>query len=723
MKIFTLGAASSFSKCLLFILFLTFDAHSADDIVFLGNGHSGAITVNSANTVVNSYSALTVAAPVGQNFVTISNSTGFAVGDLVMVWQTAQSTTETVSLASTAADLSSQPTGRWEFARITGLTATKLTFSASLKFAYSSPGAQAIRVPEYSSVTFNSLATIVATPWNGTSGGIVIFLATGTVANNGVISANGSGFRGGAFSNDGNATTGASALDLLPPAAGQKGEGFMINRYGGNYGGRGTFANAGGGGSGLKSGGGGGGNGGAGGNGGNSELASDGNRSVGGYGGCGLVYDAVSRLMMGGGGGAGHGSSSSGVVGGAGGGIVFFRANALSGTGTISANGSNAQAVSNDAGSGGGAGGGIYIRLAGNAACNLISAVGGNGSSVTAAELGPGGGGGGGKILVQSSGGTCSNWTVAGGNSGSQGNPDAAGGLAYGATNGAAGSTSTLAGGITMPVVTITTPASSTTTTDKPSITGTATPNSAVRLIIDGTTTYTVSADVNGDYQYELTGAQALTNGSHSLRAIADYQGLSSIEALNTFTSNVSLPVKIISFTSKSELRIIHLKWEVTSEENVDKYVIERSSDGRHFTEIKSLKAFAENLIKASYTATDDAPLDGVNLYRLKMVDEDGSTAYSRLIQQRIDDDFSAVLFPNPATANATLSIDGLQKNGGTVSIINTQGILVRSYLLTPGSGTRQLMIERKQLPAGIYHITIYNPTGEKLSETKLVLY
>ncbi len=706
MKNLPTRTAFAFGRYLLLLIFLSFDTLAADDNVFLGNGHSGSSTVNAANIVVNVYSGLTANAPAGQNFVTISNTTGFASGDLVMVWQTAQSTSENTSTASEATDLTSRPAGRWEFARITGLTATKLTFSSTLKFAYSSPGAQAIKVPEYTSVTINAAGSIVASPWDGTSGGIVVFLATGTVTNNGTVSSAGRGFRGGIFSNDGGATTGGSALDLLPPTAGRKGEGVTINRFGTTYGGRGTFANAGGGGSGFKSGGGGGGSVGAGGNGGNSDLASDANRSVGGYGG-----------------GAGHGSSSSGTAGGAGGGIVFFRANALSGTGTISANGASAQTVSSDAGSGGGAGGGVYVRLAGNAACNLISATGGNGGSASDSEIGPGGGGGGGNILFQASGGSCSNWTVAGGNAGSQGNPLAPGGLPYGATNGAEGSATTLLGGMAVPVVAITTPASAAVTSDKPSISGTATPNSTVRLIVDGTEINAVPVDLNGDYAYQSTGSQALTDGPHILKAIAEYQGLSSGEAQISFTTEAVLPVKIISFTSLMELKTIHLHWEVTSEVGVEKYVVERSSDGRHFTEIISVAATAENLQRATYTAKDDAPRHGENLYRLKMVDRDGSIAYSRIVGQHVDQGISVVLFPNPTNGNATLSLDGLQKNGGTVSVINARGIPVRSYLVAPGSSHEQLQIERKQLPPGVYHVNIHYPTGEKFSGTKLVLY
>jgi hypothetical protein len=51
---------------------------------------------------------------------------------------------------------------------------------------------------QYTNVTINSGKTYTAKAWNGTVGGILGFLANGTVSIVGNISANGKGFRGGA---------------------------------------------------------------------------------------------------------------------------------------------------------------------------------------------------------------------------------------------------------------------------------------------------------------------------------------------------------------------------------------------------------------------------------------------------------------------------------------------------------------------------------------------
>ncbi|MFP2960629.1 hypothetical protein ACLEPN_23105, partial [Myxococcus sp. 1LA] len=96
------------------------------------------------------------------------------------------------------------------------------------------------------------------------------FLATGTVTNQGLISAQGLGFRGGAFINHAD-LYGCTDLDVAPAAGGaSKGEGLRMGRFG-TTAGRGSVAGEGGGGNCHNGGGGGGGNGGRGGVGGRTS--------------------------------------------------------------------------------------------------------------------------------------------------------------------------------------------------------------------------------------------------------------------------------------------------------------------------------------------------------------------------------------------------------------------------------------------------------------------
>ncbi|WNG44794.1 MYXO-CTERM sorting domain-containing protein [Archangium minus] len=347
----------------------------------------------------------------GATFIDVQSASGFTAGQLILVHQTTGLIPVPTSGSTTSIDLDAvdSSVGSWELARVSSVSGNRLVLTQPLIKGYAASVSQVVHVPEYTTVQVSSAGTIVAKPWDGSTGGIVAFLVQGTLSNAGTISASGAGFRGGAYVQDSSGAGGCSGLDEIAPKGAQRGEGIAL-AYGPTSTGRGNVSTGGGGGVCLKSGGGGGGNWGRGGQGGFSHSSLDGARNVGGQGGARLLYNPEERFLFGGGGGAGHGADGKGGAGGNGGGVVFIRANLMLGAGTIAASGGNAQ-VSNsltDGGSGAGAGGSIHLRLVGQGACSGLEARGGRGASTNAggtSYVGPGGGGSGGYILYQATSG------------------------------------------------------------------------------------------------------------------------------------------------------------------------------------------------------------------------------------------------------------------------------------------------------------------------------
>jgi uncharacterized repeat protein (TIGR01451 family)/fimbrial isopeptide formation D2 family protein len=363
-------------------------------------------------------------------------------------------------------------TGAYEYAKAAGAVSggyvsitTGLTNSYRYRVASATNGQstfQVIRVPQYSSATVSG--TVSALNWNGSVGGIVAIDVDSTLTISGTITADGAGFRGGF----GRTLTGGAVANTdyrtsyLVAANGSKGEGIAGSPYymnspatfngapaqastsGSGYPdgsttnasyARGAPGNAGGGGTDgnpaandQNSGGGGGGNYAAGAMGGNSWNS---NLTVGGEGGSAVAGLAYNRIVMGGGGGAGTtnngtadnttytnppglacslttGACSSGAPGG---GIILLRANSITGSGTVSANGGSGYNVQNDSGGGGGAGGSVVIYTYDGGSAN-VTVNGGNGGNAWRSQAegtfpgnchGPGGGGSGGFIAYSPS--------------------------------------------------------------------------------------------------------------------------------------------------------------------------------------------------------------------------------------------------------------------------------------------------------------------------------
>ncbi len=423
-------------------------ARAEADTFGLGTGRDGALTVTSAaGLVVNTYAPVTAAIAAGSSSVTVGARVGagttFSAGQVVMILQThgGFATPPVSGSAAALALTSADKTGRYELARVFSVAGNVVTLTNDTVNAYDANVTQLVSVPEYTTVQINAAAKLVARPWDGATGtgGIVAFLATGAVTSAGSIDASARGFAGGVRISAATAY-GCAAQDGVPAAGGagaggaHKGEGLdpgafsTVTTYVGataRHFGRGNVGHSGGGGNCFNAGGGGGGHGGAGGQGGNTNPNNDGGRAVGGRGGVLASYDPAASLVLGGGGGAGEDDDGVGGAGGTGGGLVWLRASALAGTGTISAAGGNGASAAaagtpifSDGGGGGGAGGGVFAWLKGNAQCAGIDASGGTGGNaqptVPGRLYGPGGGGGGGRVRVASAGGVCPRGVSAG---------------------------------------------------------------------------------------------------------------------------------------------------------------------------------------------------------------------------------------------------------------------------------------------------------------------
>ncbi|WP_426756503.1 adventurous gliding motility protein AgmC [Myxococcus sp. Y35] len=511
-------------SCLL-VLLPAFPASAELDSFGLGTGRDGALSVTTEGHVINAAAPLTASVAVGDDRARVEGVAGFSAGMLVLLHQSAGPADAIVT--SDGGTLELRQVGHWELARVASVSREpfELRFSAPLVHAYAAPGAQVVSVPEYTGVSVAAGGSVVARPWDGRSGGIVAFLATDSVTNQGLISAAGAGFRGGPFVNHAE-LYGCTDLDMSPEAGGaSKGEGLRTGRFG-TASGRGSVAGEGGGGNCHNAGGGGGGNGGRGGIGGRTTEA-DLMRDVGGLGGAPAKYSLAERFIFGSGGGAGEGNDGQGSDGGAGGGAVLIRARTFAGTGRITADGRAASDTPGDDGAGGGgAGGSLILRAQETLGCGGAWAAGGRGGNVSAPDwvMGPGGGGGGGSVLLQGTTTPCPT-VVTGGAAGMLSAPD---GGTHGAERGSSGFVEQFLTAYRTPTrPSIISPAfGAVGLPDRPRFEGMADPGVRVLVFVDGVERLQVGAGADGRFTGGIAPHQApLAIGTHTVHVVSETLG------------------------------------------------------------------------------------------------------------------------------------------------------------------------------------------------------
>lgn len=107
------------------------------------------------------------------------------------------------------------------------------------------------------------------------------------------------------------------------------------------------------------------------------------------------------------------------------------------------------------------------------------------------------------------------------------------------------------------------------------------------------------------------------------------------------------LPVELMSFTGTVRAEDNLLDWTTASEQNSDFFLVERSTDGRSFEPIGSVDAANYSSMAIQYRFADVAAPKGLSYYRLRMVDTDGTEAFSEIIALTRDP-LNVLVYPVP---------------------------------------------------------------------------
>ncbi len=141
------------------------------------------------------------------------------------------------------------------------------------------------------------------------------------------------------------------------------------------------------------------------------------------------------------------------------------------------------------------------------------------------------------------------------------------------------------------------------------------------------------------------------------------------------------LPVKLISFEGKNTNEGNVLTWATSEEANNDYFAIERSTDGKNFIMLNNVKGMGNTIGKSVYHYTDSNNSKGVNYYRLKQFDLDGSYGYSRMVSINAAGASHLKSYPNPVNSLLSLEIPEHTISTAKLSIVNNAGVEVRKNI------------------------------------------
>ncbi|MCO5248596.1 MAG: right-handed parallel beta-helix repeat-containing protein [Chitinophagales bacterium] len=224
---------------------------------------------------------------------------------------------------------------------------------------------------------------------------------------------------------------------------------------------------------------------------------------------------------------------------------------------------------------------------------------------------------------------------------------------------------------------------------------------------VAGTDVWDSTAQNYTEYQYG-----AVADLTHY--TFGTFQGLKYVEfQVSSFSTgtmaikmdDATLPLDLLSFTASVSDDKVLLQWQTVNEVNVSHFEIESSPDAVVWNKIAHQNAL--NGIDQKYTVWDENPRHGVNYYRLKMIDLDGSFKYSKIVSVSLNaqSQIQYIIYPNPNKGLFYIQTIGLIDDYTKAFLYDSQGRILFEKRL-------QDNIEQLNIPtlvSGIYFLRIEN--------------
>lgn len=176
------------------------------------------------------------------------------------------------------------------------------------------------------------------------------------------------------------------------------------------------------------------------------------------------------------------------------------------------------------------------------------------------------------------------------------------------------------------------------------------------------------------------------------------------------------LPVELSYFQANKLGDEVRLHWETVMEENTSHFSVERSADGYHFSNLKAVAASGNSQHQNHYNLRDGFPVNGINYYRLKMVDFGGRYTYSPTVAVDMSKTPSYKLIPNPVMEEYIWLTGPVSNEPNTLEVFGQSGQLLHTSEISMEEG--RLMIELPNIriqKAGIYLLRISGAWGSKV--------
>jgi hypothetical protein len=180
------------------------------------------------------------------------------------------------------------------------------------------------------------------------------------------------------------------------------------------------------------------------------------------------------------------------------------------------------------------------------------------------------------------------------------------------------------------------------------------------------------------------------------------------------------LPTTNVQLTAKLQNNKGNISWTVSQEQGIQTYNVQRSHDGKTFETI----ATQASIGKGKYSIVDNTIKEGINYYRIQMLQANAEAAYSNTVTLTLETKNVPMLtvYPNPINANSTLQLSHITKGNYTLNVYTADGKMIAQKAIQVNESNKAIeldFIDVATLASGVYTLQVQG--NNSVAQIKLI--
>jgi hypothetical protein len=184
--------------------------------------------------------------------------------------------------------------------------------------------------------------------------------------------------------------------------------------------------------------------------------------------------------------------------------------------------------------------------------------------------------------------------------------------------------------------------------------------------------------------------------------------------------SDIVLPINLVRFSADKHSEKAKISWTTASEFNNDKFLLEKSIDGKKYDYVAELSGAGNSKELNTYEVIDNEPHKGNSYYRLTQTDFDGQTHSFEPIVLSIEPGVLSMEQVAGSGEQMTFSVYSSSNSQASFYVYDMTGQTVHTIKLNLTEGYQTLSLNTNNVNSGMYIIQL--STGKEVVRKRVLM-